>query len=359
MNDKDKIKYILAPYVCVGYNKDSLKLGFGSIQQEIKGKHLQEALINILEKLCTPHDLHSIRSLCISDDSLSSSEGNNIYNILISGNFLIEENKYNREDRYSRHTLFYNLSGAKDTNIQDILHNKTVIILGCGGIGNLVSINLATAGVGNIILVDDDNIELSNLTRQIMFEENDVNKLKTEVLENAIRRRASNVNVTSINIKLDDAAKFSALPKADLIVVSGDSKNICLNTNSYCFQNNVPFINVGYIQDIAIWGPLIIPQTTPCYECFAKNNISDSSLLREEYEIKRKIINAKTRYQAPSIGPVNMLSSGHASLDILKYLGGFGKVHALEGRVGIWTHDLRIQIQSYQRDSSCKMCNTN
>ena len=78
------------------------------------------------------------------------------------------------------------------------LAGSRVVLLGCGGIGSLVAITLATAGVGELILVDGDHVEPSNLTRQFLFTEADVGLPKAEVLARKLRRRNSSCQVRPV-----------------------------------------------------------------------------------------------------------------------------------------------------------------
>lgn len=352
---KKSLRYLLAPYVSLGFveREGVLKFGFGSIQKSIREPELQGKVVDLAHFLLNPRSLEDIGKKS-AQLSCSPHEAKELYSLFVENNFLIPENAYDRAHRYSRHALFYALSGASDNGIQSTLEQKSVSVIGCGGIGNLVSATLATAGVGRIVLVDNDTIELSNLTRQLMFCEGDEKKQKAPVLAEALKKRASNIVVESYVTQLHTADQFKKLPQTDLLVISGDSSGICHTANDCCFETGVPFINIGYIQDIAVWGPLIIPRETPCYRCFAKTNISDKPFPKPGYQ--KKIGQINQHYQAPSIGPVNMLAASLASLDVLKFLGGFGNIHAKERRVGLWTHDLHLEYQNYHRDPGCPVC---
>ena len=112
------------------------------------------------------------------------------------------------------------------------------------------------------------------------------------------------------------------------------------------------WINVGYVVDVAVWGPFVIPGETGCFCCH--QNIADSKGVKQELKDKMKSFNAN--FQAPSTGPINMMASSFAAMDILKYLGGVGKVESLNKRIGIWTNDLRIEEQNYAKNPKCKVC---
>jgi hypothetical protein len=83
--------------------------------------------------------------------------------------------------RYDRHLLFYDLQGADAIQTQKSISNAKVALIGMGGIGSWVSMGLIGAGFKELRLIDFDRIELSNLTRQILYTEKDVGRLKAEV----------------------------------------------------------------------------------------------------------------------------------------------------------------------------------
>jgi len=350
------MNYILAPYVSVGYSKDKvLKLGFGSIQSSIKDKKFQEIFVSVCDFLTSPRTLEDMSYYMSEVLLLSPKEGEEVISLLKTKNLLIEERHWNKSDRYSRHSLFYNMSGGDPSAVQKKLSNSHVVIQGCGGIGNVVSVTLATAGIGKMTLIDDDQIELSNLSRQILFREKEVGLSKTEVLKKSLVQRSSNLEVEIINKKIDKDSLFNLIPKnCDLLVISGDSPRICHQANNYCFEKKIPFINICYILDVAVFGPFFIPGKTPCFECFARKNISNN--FPDNKNLLSKIKHINSFLQAPSIGPVNMISSSFACLDIIKYLGGFGTVQSINKRIGIWTDSLRMEWQEYTRNPECEIC---
>lgn len=108
------------------------------------------------------------------------------------------------KNRYSRNHLHYQSYGMNPETVQYTLSQKMVVILGCGGIGSHVSVILASSGVGKLILVDNDVIEISNLTRQILFTEQDVGLPKTTVLRRELLQRNSESEVTELQMSIMD-----------------------------------------------------------------------------------------------------------------------------------------------------------
>jgi hypothetical protein len=174
--------YSLAPYFRVGFKDNVLICGFGSIQSKFKDENLQLIILKALEYIKNPRTLKDIKSF-LDKTSQNKNIKKTVFYYLTKKHWLLEDGVYIRDERYSRNFLYYNLSGGRPTKVQTSLANKHVVILGCGGIGNIVGVGLATAGIGKLTLVDQDSIELSNLSRQYMFKELDVDMLKVDILK--------------------------------------------------------------------------------------------------------------------------------------------------------------------------------
>jgi len=337
------LKFKLAPFFPVGLQSKKLFLGFGSIQKEISLPLLQNAYLKAASKFSTPQSLESTNEL-----------EKNIIDEFVSKNILIPEDLYDREERFSRHHLYYLMSGGQPKDIQKKLSNSHVIVLGCGGIGNLLATALATAGVGKLTLVDNDKVELTNLTRQYLFNESDVGKYKVDALKTAILAKNSKCEVQSIKkhiTKLDDLRE---LPTSDLIIASADVDNVCDLINIHSVESGIPWVNIGYVEDVAVWGPFVIPGKTGCMAC--QDNIASERNDNPEIRDMIKLINKN--YQAPSTGPINMLSISLSMFDILRHLGNFGTIQSLNKRIGLWTHDLKFEKQDYSKNPDCKICSS-
>lgn len=344
-------KFILAPYVAVAFLEGDLHFGFGSLKQIITEKKLQECLLDAAVFLKKPRFIDEVNVFL-------KTKSHDIKYIekslkILSTKFLISEHEYAPNDRYSRSLLFYLLSGAANSaEVQTKLLTKKIAIVGCGGIGNIAGVLLATAGIGELLLVDDDHIELSNLSRQIMFKEKDCGRYKTTVLSAALKERSSSIKITEIK-KSISSSNIDLLKNSDFILVSADQNNALELINMFGIEHEIPFIGVGYTEDIAVWGPLVIPGKSGCYQCGKYLTSFNKNLNQDQIE-KCKIINKG--YQAPSNGPINMIAASCAVLDILKFFGNFGQIQSLNTRIGLWSHDLHIEKQDHKIDQTCSVC---
>lgn len=174
--------YQLARFVRLGIQDDTLYIGFGSVQQPVTDRRLWRPLALLAERWLAPLTPDDAEQLLV-ESGVENDLAHEAALVLRDGGFVVPANEIDWADRYSRHSLFYQISGARPAAVQDRLAHKHVAIVGCGGIGNLVAVHLATAGVGQLTLVDDDDVELSNLTRQIMFAESDIGCSKAKTLQ--------------------------------------------------------------------------------------------------------------------------------------------------------------------------------
>lgn len=345
---------VLAPYVRLGVQNGNLYLGFGSLQQIIADQMMWEPLIRLADHYSVPRtDTESI-SFLEAECGVDPARAAETAALLRDGGYLLPHGTHQPQNRHSRPALLYELSGANSGDVQERLSTSHVVLLGCGGIGNLVSATLATAGVGQVTLIDADRIETTNLSRQYMFTEADVGALKCEVLKHALLSRNSEITVRTIDLEITDRADLDALPSADLLVLSADAPGLADLVNGYCVETGLDWLNICYVNDIAVWGPLVVPGETGCWSCHrlvARGFPGDNHLNAMVARINR-------RYQAPSCGPTNMLSASLASSDVLKHLGGFGVPQSLNRRIGVWTHELYLDQQTCNRNPACPTCGT-
>ena len=146
--------------------------------------------------------------------------------------------------RYSRQIML----PAFDVKGQLALANASVLVIGVGGLGSPVALYLAAAGIGTLTLVDHDDVELSNLQRQVLHEQSSIGLSK---VESAAKRLASinpHVVVKTLKTKAD-AQDLSALVRdADVVVDCTDNFNVRFAINSACVEWSKPLISGAAIR---------------------------------------------------------------------------------------------------------------
>lgn len=153
------------------------------------------------------------------------------------------ENRYSRQEAYSE-------IGKEG---QKILSSSTVAIIGLGALGSIVSQLLARAGI-NLIIADRDIVELSNLQRQVIFTEKDVNKPKADAAKEYLDKVNSDIEIQALNESINEN-NVSKL-KADIIVDCTDNMETRFMLNEYCVKNSIPLVhgsavaNKGFIYNV-------------------------------------------------------------------------------------------------------------
>lgn len=177
----------------------------------------------------------------------------------------------NTEERCKRHL---SLPGFGKTE-QDRLINSTVVIVGCGGLGIPASLYLTGSGVGQIVVIDNDTIELSNLHRQPLYTEDHLGKPKSEILGQHLRKLNSEVSVTAIKGRLIAENAAILLQTADLVLDCSDNFPTRYLINDACVKLGIPFVSAAIYRYEGQLG-LFNYQNGPTYRCFAPEMPSDN-----------------------------------------------------------------------------------
>ncbi|MCA1693944.1 MAG: ThiF family adenylyltransferase, partial [Actinobacteria bacterium] len=128
---------------------------------------------------------------------------------------------------------------------QEALSKARVAVVGLGGLGSFVALELAYLGVGHLILIDPDRIELSNLNRLIGAGPHDVGQYKVDVFRDLIKRLAPGVTVTAVAAPLLDSAALDHAKAADLLLGCVDTHGARLSLNHLSIRYLIPLIDAG------------------------------------------------------------------------------------------------------------------
>ncbi|MEO1991418.1 MAG: ThiF family adenylyltransferase [Pirellulales bacterium] len=168
------------------------------------------------------------------------------------------------EDRYSRQIRFHSLGDSG----QKLLSQSRVTIVGCGALGSMTAMAFARAGIGTIRLIDRDMPELSNLPRQILFDEHDIqNGLpKAAAAKHHLKRINSEITIeeTVADLTADNADRL--LSNTDCIVDGTDNFETRFLINDFCCREHINWVYGGAI---AAEGRVLAiqPRTTACLRC--------------------------------------------------------------------------------------------
>lgn len=142
-----------------------------------------------------------------------------------------------------------------------------VMVVGCGALGNEVIKNLALFGVGNLVLVDFDEVEYSNLTRSILFTSDDAstNRYKVEAAAESIKKINPNINVTTIVGDISHNVGLGLIRKMNVVVGCLDNRWARYTLNRLCMRAGVPWVDGG-INALEGVAKVFIPGKN-CYAC--------------------------------------------------------------------------------------------
>lgn len=214
--------------------------------------------------------------------------------------------------RFSRHILLPQM----DIEGQQALLDARVLVVGAGGLGCPVIQYLAAAGVGagegELILVDDDVVELSNLQRQTAHGTDDIGKAKVESAKEDVLRLNPDCNVTAVQQRADLAWLQQTLSgqKVDLIIDCTDNASIRYLLNQVCLEHKTPWVSgaaVGLSGQVTVFDPR--QPDSPCYRCLYPN-LDDQQLTCSENGVL-----------SPLVGVIGSMQA----LEALKLIAEIGK----------------------------------
>ncbi len=176
------------------------------------------------------------------------------------------------EERYLRNII---LSEIREVGQEKLLQAK-VLVIGVGGLGSPAIYYLAAAGVGNIGVVDDDVVELSNLQRQIIHNQNDLGRKKVESAKEKINLLNDDVKIDIHPIRINHQNLTALVQNYDFILDATDNFPTRFVINQVCHQQKKPLIFAavkGFLGQVSTFKSY--QKNNPCYACFNPNIVGE------------------------------------------------------------------------------------
>lgn len=238
--------------------------------------------------------------------------------------------------RYSRQILLPQV----DVEGQQKLLEATIVIIGAGGLGSPAAMYLAAAGVGRIILSDDDEVDLSNLQRQIAHGTSDIGRRKPVSAKYTLNHLNPEVDVVTICERLAPAELESQSDEADVVLDCSDNFATRFAVNRACVDTGTPLVSGAAIRfegQLAVFTPGV--NDSPCYNC----------LYADIDEL------AETCTQTGVIAPLPGIIGSMQAMEAIKLVMGIGPPSS--GRVLLYD-GLRMEWNSMilRKNPSCPTC---
>lgn len=215
---------------------------------------------------------------------------------------------------------------------QEKIRAARVLVIGAGALGNEILKNLALLGFLNIVVVDLDRIELSNLSRAVLFRSSDVGLAKAEAIVKPYLDLCPEATVRPLRANVMQDCGLGLFAWADLILAGLDNREARLWINRAAWKVNRPWVD-GAIEGINGVARVFLPGKPPCYECTLGE--TDWALLERRMSCNLLLQEPAIQGKIPTTPTISSIIGGIQSQEAVKLLHGLetlgGKGFIFEG----------------------------
>ncbi|MDA9210747.1 HesA/MoeB/ThiF family protein [Methylophilaceae bacterium] len=245
--------------------------------------------------------------------------------------------KDNQLLRYSRHILLPEI----EYEGQEKILNSHCLVIGAGGLGSPVSIYLASSGIGKITICDFDDVDISNLQRQILHNDKSIGTNKAFSARKFLNKINSETTIIPINKKLNIDGMTKIAKNVDVIIDCSDNFKTRYALNKIAFNLKKPLVSGAAIKfdgQISVFD--FRKSTSPCYECLFPDSKSEVELRCADHGVF-----------SPLVGIIGSTQAAEA-IKIILDLGDslMSRLLLLNSKDMTWK-DIKIT-----KDKSCKVC---
>lgn len=240
--------------------------------------------------------------------------------------------------RYIRQTIFPGIGPEG----QQKLFEARVVVVGCGATGTVIANHLARVGVGHLVVADRDFVELNNLQRQILFDEQDIaeNLPKAAAAERKLRAINSDIEVEGRVMDVNPENIEALIAGATVVLDGTDNFETRYILNDACVKHNIPWIYTGAVATYGM-SQTIIPGQTACLRCHFE-------------DVPPPGANA-TCDTAGVVGPVVAAVASFSAAEAIKLIVGRGQVNRGIIYVDVWDNTFE-QFESQGPRPNCPAC---
>jgi len=243
-------------------------------------------------------------------------------------------------ERYARHLVLREVGGTGQAKIRE----RRVLLVGAGGLGSPLALYLAAAGVGTLGIVDDDQVSLSNLQRQILFRTADVGRAKTEAAASALAALNPGVKVETHPVRLTAENAKSLIGAYDIVADGSDNFETRFLVNDTCFALGKTLVFAAVTEfegQLATFKAHDRSGAYPCYRCLFPAPPPPGTV--------------GSCSETGVIGAAAGVMGSLAALEVLKEITGIGQ--GLAGKLLIYEAlSARFRTLTLKPDPSCPLC---
>lgn len=238
-------------------------------------------------------------------------------------------------DRYARHLVLKEIGGQGQMKLKA----AKVALVGMGGIGSPEALYLAAAGVGTLGLIDDDEVSLSNLQRQVLFGSKDIGAPKAEAAATHLGNLNPHCDCRIHRLRLSEDNAADVLGRYDVVLDGCDNFETRLLVNRVCHELKKPLVSAALGR---FSGQLATFDGSPCYQCLVPEIPPD----------------AETCERVGVVGALAGIMGTMAALETIKVVTGAGET--LRGKLLIFDGlDMTSRIVKLAADPACPVCGSN
>lgn len=240
--------------------------------------------------------------------------------------------------RYSRQIMLPEMDVAGQQKLLD----ATVLIVGMGGLGCPAAMYLAAAGVGHLVIADDDLVELTNLQRQIAHSQQDIGTAKVSSAAETLKDMNPGVKITALNQRLLGDDLDQTVSNVDVVVDACDNFTSRFAINRSCIRNRKPLVSGAAIR---MQGQVAVFDSTqaesPCYQCLYSEAEGDDEAASC----------SQNGVMAPLVGIIGSVQA----METIKVITGIGST--LAGRLLLLdASTMQWREMKLPRDKDCAAC---
>ncbi len=238
--------------------------------------------------------------------------------------------------RYSRQMMLPEIDAAG----QEALSEARVLIVGLGGLGSPVSMYLASAGAGHLVLVDFDKVDISNLQRQIVHTTPDIGRAKIDSAKEHLQAINPEIKIECIDHALETEELLREATKANVIVDASDNFQTRFALNEASVKTKTPLVSGAAIRfegQVTVFDPR--DETSPCYRCLYGDDVATQETCTANGVI------------APLLGIIGSIQAN----ETLKLIMGIGET--LQGKL-LLIDSLYMELNQaiLRKDPACPVC---